>query len=441
LINPKGGSNMEHKIINCTVSEEYIIGAGECIGRAGSHDETALVLEFRDIWRGLSKTLFWTNADGTNGTMQILTPDMLQGGAETYRVPVPYGAKTRAGWAKLTIRGVMVEGETETVCAVAEGEFEVMEAEMPEDYREQLDIDATAAEQIMQGIENIKGDILTAVDSAKAAEDAAKAAATSETNAEKAAENAGKAADAAESYTINPPKPIDGYWYLWDGTQYIKSGEPSGGNGATGANGLTPYIKDGYWWIGEENTNVKAEGKDGKDGADGYTPVKGVDYFDGKDGAAGAPGYTPIKGVDYFDGQPGKDGAAGPAGPAGAAGAPGYTPVKGVDYFTATDKAAIVQDVLAALPYYDGDVTISGGVELISFTIDGDHYEAEDGMTWLGWVGSSYNTEGFTCSGNNSKVYYSNNRYWVHSGVDEYGSYTIVADKAYELRSDSGSSN
>lgn len=31
-------------------------------------------------------------------------------------------------------------------------------------------------------------------------------------------------------------------------------------------------------------------------GDPGYTPVKGVDYFDGKDG------YTPIKGVDYHDG-------------------------------------------------------------------------------------------------------------------------------------------
>jgi hypothetical protein len=29
-------------------------------------------------------------------------------------------------------------------------------------------------------------------------------------------------------------------------------------------------------------------------GKDGYTPIKGVDYFDGKDG------YTPIKGTDYF---------------------------------------------------------------------------------------------------------------------------------------------
>jgi hypothetical protein len=48
-------------------------------------------------------------------------------------------------------------------------------------------------------------------------------------------------------------------------------------------------------------------------GEDGYTPIKGVDYFDGKDG------YTPIKGVDYFDGHD------------------GYTPVKGVDYFDGKD--------------------------------------------------------------------------------------------------------
>jgi len=51
------------------------------------------------------------------------------------------------------------------------------------------------------------------------------------------------------------------------------------------------------------------KGDKGDKGDAGYTPVKGVDYFDGD------PGYTPQKGVDYFDGDP------------------GYTPVKGVDYF------------------------------------------------------------------------------------------------------------
>ena len=55
---------------------------------------------------------------------------------------------------------------------------------------------------------------------------------------------------------------------------------------------------------------IKESGPRGLPGKDGYTPVKGVDYFDGKDG------YTPIKGIDYFD---------------------GYTPVKNVDYMTVED--------------------------------------------------------------------------------------------------------
>lgn len=49
-------------------------------------------------------------------------------------------------------------------------------------------------------------------------------------------------------------------------------------------------------------------------GADGYTPIKGVDYFDGtngQDGRDGADGYTPVKGVDYFDGVNGEDGEDG----------------------------------------------------------------------------------------------------------------------------------
>lgn len=59
----------------------------------------------------------------------------------------------------------------------------------------------------------------------------------------------------------------------------------------------------------------------------------------GKDGEPGKDGHTPVKGVDYFDGQPG---------------APGKD---GEDYIlTEEDKAAIVQDVLTALPVYNGEV-------------------------------------------------------------------------------------
>lgn len=57
-------------------------------------------------------------------------------------------------------------------------------------------------------------------------------------------------------------------------------------NPVVGEPGLTPYIKDAYWWIGEQNTNVKAEGKDGSNAkvtadsiktALGYVPADAED--------------------------------------------------------------------------------------------------------------------------------------------------------------------
>lgn len=44
----------------------------------------------------------------------------------------------------------------------------------------------------------------------------------------------------------------------------------------------------------------------------------------------------------------------GEKGDTGAAGSNGKTPVKGTDYWTASDKAAMVNDVLAALPTWTG---------------------------------------------------------------------------------------
>lgn len=58
-------------------------------------------------------------------------------------------------------------------------------------------------------------------------------------------------------------------------------------------------------------------GRDGLDGApftyDMFTPeqLESLRGAPGKDGAAGKDGYTPQKGIDYFDGAPGKDGQPG----------------------------------------------------------------------------------------------------------------------------------
>jgi hypothetical protein len=125
-----------------------------------------------------------------------------------------------------------------------------------------------------------------------------------------------------------------------------------------GKNGLSAYeiaVENGFEGTEEE----WLESLQGEDGKDGYTPVKGVDYFDGKDGKDGC---TPIKGVDYFDGQNGKDGYT-PVkgvdyfdGQNGQPGKDGKTPIKGTDYFTEADKAEMVASVIAALPKYDGEV-------------------------------------------------------------------------------------
>lgn len=51
-------------------------------------------------------------------------------------------------------------------------------------------------------------------------------------------------------------------------------------------------------------------------------------------------------------------------------------------------------------------------INLISFTISGDEYQAEEGMAWDEWVESSYNTDGFVLAG--TYVSFGSNSYnWV----------------------------
>ena len=70
--------------------------------------------------------------------------------------------------------------------------------------------------------------------------------------------------------------------------------------------GYSPYIgEDGNWYVWDSDSGSFV------------------------DSGVCAVGYTPQKGVDYFD---------------------GYSPIKGGDYWTEEDKAEMIADVLAALP-------------------------------------------------------------------------------------------
>ena len=80
----------------------------------------------------------------------------------------------------------------------------------------------------------------------------------------------------------------------------------------------------------------------------------------GGQGPKGVDGITPTIGSngnwylgDTDTGKPSR-GEMGPQGTKGDTGAPGHTPVKGTDYWTADDQQTIVNDVLMALPTWNG---------------------------------------------------------------------------------------
>lgn len=118
------------------------------------------------------------------------------------------------------------------------------------------------------------------------------------------------------------------------------------------ADGTVWYISGGTWNAVNYSTSmatytlastgISLKGADGEQGPQGEQGLQGEQGPAGADGAKGA------------DGANGKDGADGKDGTNGKDGADGYTPVRGTDYWTAEDRAAMVADVLAALPVAEG---------------------------------------------------------------------------------------
>lgn len=165
-----------------------------------------------------------------------------------------------------------------------------------------------------------------------------------------------------------------------------------GQDGSPGKDGTSPIVTVSAITGGHRITITDASGTktldvlngaDGKDGEPGKDGLPGKDGADGKDGVSATHSWngtiltvTSSSGTSSADlkGEKGDKGATGPMGPQGEkgeTGAPGadgkdgadgqpgkdgYTPIKGTDYFTEADKTAMVADVIAALPVYDGEV-------------------------------------------------------------------------------------
>lgn len=154
-----------------------------------------------------------------------------------------------------------------------------------------------------------------------------------------------EAAARAEAAVSHGPIIKDGTWWLWDHSKgkYVDSSVQAEatdevdtediaaaveqymdanpvtpeGIGALDASKLPEAVNDALAQAkasGEFKGEPGEPGQPGKDGADGAPGEKGKKGDpgepgkDGQDGSPGKDGYTPIKGVDYFDGEPGKDG-------------------------------------------------------------------------------------------------------------------------------------
>lgn len=178
---------------------------------------------------------------------------------------------------------------------------------------------------------------------------------------------------AGDAYGVGTGEPYDIYIYDGVGKKWVNNGPlqgakgdtgpqgpkgdqgPQGEKGATGATGATgPQGPKGDAFTYADFTAAQLAALTGPQGPKGDTGPTGPQ---GPTGATGATGETGPQGPQ---GEKGATGATGPKGPQGEKGATGATgpqgpkPVKGTDYWTAADKSAMVNDVLAALPVWNG---------------------------------------------------------------------------------------
>ena len=184
-----------NRIISLSVEDMYIKYTGEAFGATGSHNAVTLRMTFGPAWEGTAKTAYFTDALGNTSVALVLGLDTLVDGA--YEVDVPSEALKTAGVATITIKGVLVSGETTTkAITTAAGHFRVLDSELPDSAGSAGTITPSDKDQLQAEIAGMEALFTTAK---AAAETAAANAKVSETNAKASETAAASSASSAET--------------------------------------------------------------------------------------------------------------------------------------------------------------------------------------------------------------------------------------------------
>jgi hypothetical protein len=188
---------MSNQLVKLNITGMYIKGAGISFGATGSGYAVTLRMAFDAQWEGLTKTVYFRDANGQNPVSVVIGLDMaVDGDTLTYDVPVPSEPLSVVGYATLSVRGVKVNSADNTVADTAittqAVRFRVLDADLPSSILST--IATTDKEQLQSEIDALESVFTT---SKAAAETAATNAAASETAAAQSTAAAGDSAAAS----------------------------------------------------------------------------------------------------------------------------------------------------------------------------------------------------------------------------------------------------
>lgn len=335
---------LSNRVIQLSVEGSYIKYTGGSDGGAtGSHNAVTLRMQFNENWDGTSKTVYFTDALGEKSVSVVLGLDRLvDGTTDTYDVAVPSEALAVAGCATVTVKGVVVSGDTVSrAITTAAGKFRVLDAEIPDSAGNAGTITPSEKDQLQAEIDALapmftayKEAAETAASNAKASKTAAAASAASAAESAGAASESAKQAEQAEE---DAKKIVSSVQDAADGAEAAKKAAEAAKASIekmtvdattlpAGSDATAEKRKDGdsfHIHFGIPEGKVGAQGIPGQRGPQGLQGLQGPQGVQGEQGIQGVEGKQGPQGAQGEIGLTGPEGPEGPIGPRGPQGIQG----------------------------------------------------------------------------------------------------------------------